>query len=123
MERELGMDIIEWKDVKDPQSEEVDVLGCWNVYEVASMQATEPRFSRNVMDLKLGERFGPAAERTRTDLHRGDRHIVHACTTFREAHSWLRARLAFVFLVAGAACFPRYTLQDLAIDERAHASQ
>ncbi|KAH8101626.1 hypothetical protein BXZ70DRAFT_934190 [Cristinia sonorae] len=53
LERALGMDVIEWKDVKDPKSEELDVLGCWNVFQVASMQATEPRFSRNAMFLKL----------------------------------------------------------------------
>ncbi|TCD65886.1 hypothetical protein EIP91_002046 [Steccherinum ochraceum] len=53
MERELGMDIIEWKDVKDRRSEELDALGCWNVFQVANMHASEPRFSRNAMDLKL----------------------------------------------------------------------
>ncbi|KAI0074822.1 hypothetical protein K474DRAFT_1600968 [Panus rudis PR-1116 ss-1] len=53
LQHTLRMPILEWKDVKDITAEETDVLGCWNVYEVADIQATGPRYSRGPNTLLL----------------------------------------------------------------------
>ena len=55
LQRELNMDVLDWKDVKDTNSEEMDLLGCWNVFQVASVHETEPRFTESTMLLKLGK--------------------------------------------------------------------
>ncbi|KAL4252409.1 hypothetical protein ABKN59_004871 [Abortiporus biennis] len=53
LERALQLPVLEWQQVKDRNSSEVDGLGCWNIYQVDDLHAQGPRQSRNVMDLKL----------------------------------------------------------------------
>jgi hypothetical protein len=49
----LGKPVIEWRDVKDPKSDQVDDLGCWSVW--ASVQGDpNPRDSQVPIHTKLG---------------------------------------------------------------------
>lgn len=32
LSKEMGLPVIEWRDVKDPASTEVDQLGCWSIW-------------------------------------------------------------------------------------------
>ncbi|KAK0194202.1 hypothetical protein F5146DRAFT_926365 [Armillaria mellea] len=48
----LDRPILEWRDVKDPNSAELDGLGCWNVWEATSQNhAQGPRESQFLVDL------------------------------------------------------------------------
>lgn len=40
--------------MKDPESTEIDVLGCWNIWQVANLDAIAPREARNPRELYLG---------------------------------------------------------------------
>ena len=51
---ESGIDIVEWREVKDPDSEVVDDLGCWNIWEVTSSYEPNPRGSFVPLHLRLG---------------------------------------------------------------------
>ncbi|THH17713.1 hypothetical protein EUX98_g9074 [Antrodiella citrinella] len=93
LERELRMDIVEWKDVKYSQSEEVDVLGCWGVFQVADLHTSGPRFSRNAMDLKLDLSYTKAPASVK--LIPGFEHDSHSSF-------WSLAPLAFSDLRAKA---------------------
>ena len=52
--RDSGMPLLEWKEVKDPNSEVVDDLGCWNVWEAVQYYEHYPRGSSLTDWLKLG---------------------------------------------------------------------
>ncbi|KAH9857996.1 hypothetical protein C2E23DRAFT_855905 [Lenzites betulinus] len=51
--RESGIQIVEWYEVKDPESEVVDDLGCWNVWEAVQFNEHNPRGSSVPDWLKL----------------------------------------------------------------------
>ena len=53
---ESGIQILEWEDVKDPESDVVDDLGCWNVWEAVQSNEHHPRNSAVPDWLKLGMR-------------------------------------------------------------------
>ncbi|THV07511.1 hypothetical protein K435DRAFT_833398 [Dendrothele bispora CBS 962.96] len=53
MRKSIGKPIVEWKDVKDPKSEALDTLGCWNIWETVQNQSPEPRHSNSLAHLKL----------------------------------------------------------------------
>ncbi|KAF9270633.1 hypothetical protein L218DRAFT_976349 [Marasmius fiardii PR-910] len=42
----LGKPVLEWRDVKDEKSIEVEELGCWSIWETAQTGATGPRGDR-----------------------------------------------------------------------------
>ncbi|KAM5533961.1 hypothetical protein V8D89_012386 [Ganoderma adspersum] len=42
---ESGIDILEWDEVKDPESDVVDDLGCWNIWEAVQYHEHHPRTS------------------------------------------------------------------------------
>ena len=65
MERELGMDIIEWKDVKNTVTEDhQDKIGCWTLWATAEGRPDgEPRGSRHQYSLHLGMRLGSLRRR------------------------------------------------------------
>jgi hypothetical protein len=48
-----GRTVLEWRDVKDPQSESVDEIGCWNVWEAVQYHENFPRRSSVPDHLKL----------------------------------------------------------------------
>ncbi len=53
---ESGIQIVEWYEVKDPASQVVDDLGCWNVWEAVQFNEHHPRGSVVPEQwLKLGE--------------------------------------------------------------------
>ena len=56
---ESGIDIVEWRDVKNPDSEVVDDLGCWNIWEVTNAYEANPRGSFVTLHLRLGK-FPPS---------------------------------------------------------------
>lgn len=51
----LGFPVLEWQQVKDPNSTELDVLGCWNIWQVDNLESTGPRDSRIPYRLQLGQ--------------------------------------------------------------------
>lgn len=53
--RETGMPVVEWHEVKDPNSDVVDQLGCWNIWETVQHYEAIPRGSDVPLWLKLGE--------------------------------------------------------------------
>jgi hypothetical protein len=49
----LGKPVLEWHEVKDPQSEHMDSLGCWNVWQAVQNGEARPRSSTIPERLKL----------------------------------------------------------------------
>ncbi|EIN11023.1 hypothetical protein PUNSTDRAFT_85524 [Punctularia strigosozonata HHB-11173 SS5] len=37
--------ILEWRDIKDPESEEIEDIGCWNIWEAVQYEHKNPRHS------------------------------------------------------------------------------
>ena len=54
LRKELGKPVLEWHEVKDRHSQEVDELGCWNVWEAVQDREAYPRRSHVPDHLKLG---------------------------------------------------------------------
>ena len=52
---ESGIPLVEWYEVKDPESGVIDELGCWNVWEAVQYNEHSPRGSVVPSWLKLGE--------------------------------------------------------------------
>lgn len=50
----IGKPLLEWREVKDPNSTSVDELGCWNVWEASQSREDYPRRSHVPDHLKLG---------------------------------------------------------------------
>ncbi|TBU63759.1 hypothetical protein BD310DRAFT_808030 [Dichomitus squalens] len=50
---ESGIEIVEWDEVKDPESNVVDDLGCWNIWEAVQYREHHPRPSAAPDWLKL----------------------------------------------------------------------
>lgn len=46
--------VLEWKDVKDPKSESLEVVGCWSPWATTSPDG-KPRGNGNAVDAGLGE--------------------------------------------------------------------
>lgn len=53
--RDSGINIVEWRDVKQPDSDVLEDLGCWNVWEAVQYYEHFPRNSAVPNWLKLGE--------------------------------------------------------------------
>ena len=51
----LGKPVLEWREVKDEKSVEVEDIGCWSVWWTAQTGAEGPRDSRAPELLHLGE--------------------------------------------------------------------
>ncbi|KAJ3844938.1 hypothetical protein EV361DRAFT_943988 [Lentinula raphanica] len=81
-----GKAVLEWRDVKDPESEAVDDIGCWNIWEAVQYREHYPRRSSAPDHLKLDISYtkAPAWVKLIPDFE----HDPHA--TF-----WSLARLAF----------------------------
>ncbi|KAI0068090.1 hypothetical protein BV25DRAFT_1793181 [Artomyces pyxidatus] len=50
LSKAIGSPVLEWSDVKDPTSEEIDDLGCWSVWQAVQTRESEPRFT-NALEL------------------------------------------------------------------------
>ncbi|KAI0715410.1 hypothetical protein C8Q76DRAFT_730622 [Earliella scabrosa] len=83
---ESGIQILEWEDVKDPESDVVDDLGCWNVWEAVQSNEHHPRNSAVPDWLKLDISYtkAPAWVKMIPDYPHD------MCSTF-----WSLARLSF----------------------------
>ncbi|KAJ7230619.1 hypothetical protein GGX14DRAFT_344179, partial [Mycena pura] len=86
LQKELGMRILEWHQVKDPQSDIVDVMGCWSVWKGVQSFNTESHFTSATSRLKLDVSYTTAPRWIKMDPNNdGDPHA-----TF-----WALASLAF----------------------------
>ncbi|KAH9836945.1 uncharacterized protein C8Q71DRAFT_578541 [Rhodofomes roseus] len=83
---ESGIDILEWREVKDPESEVLDDIGCWNVWEVTNPSEPQPRGSWVPFHLRLDISYTRAPEWVKLIPN-----YVHS----RSAAFWQLARLAF----------------------------
>ena len=54
MRKLIGKPILEWREVKKQESETLETLGCWNVWESVQFANAEPRGSAALPILKLG---------------------------------------------------------------------
>ncbi|KAF7356995.1 hypothetical protein MVEN_01036100 [Mycena venus] len=86
LQKEIGARILEWHEVKDPQSDIVDTMGCWSVWQGVQSFNTESHFTSATMRLKLDVSYTPAPRWIKMDpANDGDPHA-----TF-----WALASLAF----------------------------
>ncbi|KAG5342025.1 hypothetical protein C0989_005705 [Termitomyces sp. Mn162] len=53
LRKALNIPVLEWHEVKDRNSEEVDEIGCWNTWEAVKESEDHPRQSRVTDHLKL----------------------------------------------------------------------
>lgn len=53
--KDSGIHIIEWDEVKDPESQELENIGCWNIWEAVQYREHFPRRSGVPGLLGLGE--------------------------------------------------------------------
>ncbi|KZT75033.1 hypothetical protein DAEQUDRAFT_660021 [Daedalea quercina L-15889] len=83
---ESGIEILEWRDVKDPQSDVLDDIGCWNIWEVTNIQEKEPRGSWVPIHVRLDISYTRAPEWVKLIPN-----YIHS----RSASFWQLARLAF----------------------------
>ncbi|GJE85810.1 O-fucosyltransferase family protein [Phanerochaete sordida] len=83
---ESGTPLLEWLEVKDPESEEVDELGCWNIWEAVQYYEHFPRGSSIPDWLKLDISYTRAPDWVKQIP--GYEH--DKCSTF-----WSLARLAY----------------------------
>ncbi|KAG6879487.1 hypothetical protein C0992_002210 [Termitomyces sp. T32_za158] len=54
LRKTLNIPVLEWHDVKDRDSKEVDDIGCWNTWEAVKPSDDHPRHSFVTDHLKLG---------------------------------------------------------------------
>ncbi|KAJ7170028.1 hypothetical protein C8R46DRAFT_221157 [Mycena filopes] len=82
----LGKPVLEWREVKDPNSTFVDDIGCWNIWESVQYREHYPRRSRITDDLRLDISYTQAPTWIKMiPNYEHDQHV-----TF-----WSLARLAF----------------------------
>ena len=51
---EAGVELLEWQDVKDPRSQEIEELGCWSGWQTVQKEEDRPRESDAPKWLGLG---------------------------------------------------------------------
>ncbi|KAJ7708791.1 hypothetical protein B0H17DRAFT_1030880 [Mycena rosella] len=86
LQKAIGAPILEWHQVKDPESESVDALGCWSVWQAVQSFNTEAHFTSATARLKLDVSYTAAPRWIKMDP--GNDEDPHA--TF-----WNLASLAF----------------------------
>jgi len=50
----LSRPVLEWREVKDPDYSDTEILGCWNTWEAVQNNEHGPRFSLVPNQLHLG---------------------------------------------------------------------
>lgn len=88
---ESGTDIVEWREVKNPDSEVVDDLGCWNIWEVTNAYEPNPRWSFVPLRLNLGKPL-PLPAVCCGVLSSSCRYFVHPGPGVGENHPQLRSQ-------------------------------
>jgi len=54
LSQSIGMPVLEWRDVKDPNSKEVEDLGCWGVWQAVQNREDRPRITSALEHYGLG---------------------------------------------------------------------
>jgi hypothetical protein len=54
LSEKVGIPILEWTDVKDPSSREVEEVGCWSVWQAVQQHDPNPRPTYTEEDQGLG---------------------------------------------------------------------
>lgn len=85
--QESGIQVVEWDEVKDPQSDVVDDLGCWNIWEAVQYREHHPRSSAAPEHLKLGTRLPLSFISVLPD--RSNRCLLHKSPRLGQARSKL----------------------------------
>jgi hypothetical protein len=101
--REAIGPVIEWRDLKDPASEEIEDIGCWNIWEAVQDEHKNPRHSHVPTWLNLGK-LSPLP--SHSPAHQQRRHLLHARTRLGETPSGDKERPAQHVLVARIARLP-----------------
>jgi len=57
LRKSLSRPVLEWREVKDNENPETEILGCWNTWESAQKNEHSPRFSVIPDMLRLGCQF------------------------------------------------------------------
>ncbi|EMD41919.1 hypothetical protein CERSUDRAFT_110476 [Gelatoporia subvermispora B] len=84
--RDSGIPAVEWSEVKDPQSEELEPLGCWNVWEAVQYNEHHPRHSWVTPKLGLDVSYTTAPDWVKMIPNYEHDH----CSTF-----WALAKLSY----------------------------
>jgi len=45
LSKTIGVPVLEWSEVKDPSSQEIEDIGCWSVWQAVQTRESEPRFT------------------------------------------------------------------------------
>lgn len=82
LRQKLGIPILEWSDIKDTalaadSGAPPDEVGCWNLWQVQSMEADGPRASISTDTLSLGTK--PPSYRCASFTHT-IRYLLYPCT-------------------------------------------
>ena len=74
-----GIPILEWAEVKERESEVVDDIGCWNVWESVQYNERGPRNSDGPRRVGLGELIGHSVIRPISNLSMSSksRYLIH----------------------------------------------
>ena len=79
LRRSLGVPILTWDEVKREDSEVLDELGCWNVWQAVQYREEFPRGSPLPEMLKLGIRYSLACF-TIINFELSTRHFLYDCS-------------------------------------------
>ncbi len=45
LSRTIGVPVLEWSEVKNSSSQEIEDIGCWSVWQAVQQRESEPRFT------------------------------------------------------------------------------
>jgi hypothetical protein len=77
LEKAMGGRILEWHQVKDPQSEVIDTMGCWGVWQAVQSSNKESHFTSAPTRLKLDVSYTTAPRWIKMDQgNDGDPHAT-----------------------------------------------
>lgn len=55
LSRATGIPILEWHEVKNPSSQEIEDIGCWSVWQAVQTRESAPRYGNALGHQGLGE--------------------------------------------------------------------
>lgn len=90
LSNDIQLPVVEWDEIKNASSTEVEELGCWNVWEAVQYRDRNPRWPFNNTWAKqgLGMDATPLAVLELID----SRHLMDDRSVIREDHTRLRTR-------------------------------
>ena len=54
LSEKIGIPVLEWTDVKDPTSQEIEDIGCWSVWQAVQNRESGPRLNTALQEEGLG---------------------------------------------------------------------